>query len=74
MQEIIFEEHYFYQFYKQENDYYLSVLCGTSAQFDITIKFKETEVETYLLKGQDYIVTKANRIFNHPKDFIERKL
>lgn len=74
MQEIIFEEHYFYQFYKQENDYYLSVLCGTVAQFDITIKFTETEVETYLSKGQDYIVTKANLIFKNPKDFIDRKI
>ena len=72
MQEIIFEEHYFYQFYKQENDYYLSVLYQFLSEKSSI--FDHITVETYLLKGQDYIVTKANRIFNHPKDFIERKL
>jgi fructose-specific component phosphotransferase system IIB-like protein len=74
MQEIIFEERYFYQFYKEKDNYYLSVLCGTVAQFDITIKFTETEIETYLLKGKNYIVIKANEIFNDPEKFVSRKI
>ena len=74
MQEIIFEERYFYQFYKEKDNYYLSVLCGTVAQFDITIQLSDTEIKTYHLKGKNYIVIKANEIFNDPEKFVSRKI
>lgn len=74
MQKILLEEHYFYQFYEENDCYFLSVLCGTVAQFDITIQFTAEEMNNFLSKGKDYIIARATEIMDNPANFISRKI
>lgn len=57
----------------QTDEYFLDVACGTVAIFTIKIKLNEDEVESYT-RDPSSIRVLAYDIFDHPKDFLDRRV
>lgn len=72
--EVIFQENWSYTFYKQKDELYLSVVCGMSAVFDMTIKLNQHEIKKYQEKGQSFIIILASQIQYNPSAFLSRKI
>lgn len=74
MKEIILDKPWMFTFEKENNDYYLSVLCGTVVMFEIKIKLNEEEKNNYLLSGETYIVELVESIKNSPNNWMSRNI
>ncbi len=72
--EIILEETWSYTLYKQNDDLYLTAVCGRVAIFEITIKLNNEEIKNYEEKGKDFIVYLARQIQDYPDLFMNRKI
>lgn len=70
--EIIAKSHCDYVFYRDKGSLYLSVECGTTAVFDVTIELKPHEAAEYEKKGMDYIISLADRVRSDPDGYFER--
>ncbi len=57
----------------ETDEYFLDVACGTVAIFTIKIKLNEGEVESYK-KDRSSLRVLAYDIFDHPKDFLNRRV
>lgn len=69
----ITEKHYDYILYKENEEYIFSVLCGTIAVFDVTIKFNQQEQEEYQQKGEAFLDTFSDTIRSNPESFFDRR-
>jgi hypothetical protein len=70
--EIIAESHYDYTFYRENGNLFLSVTCGTTAVFDVTIELKPHEVSEYEKKGTSYIIYLADQVRYDPDAYFKR--
>jgi hypothetical protein len=60
--------------YHNDNDFILSVECGTSAVYDLQIKLNEQEVIEYKAIGDEYIHGLALRINSSPENYESRRI
>ena len=70
----IIEKEYNYILYKDKEEYIFSVLCGTIAVFDVTIKFNQEEQAEYQQKGEAFLDYFSSTIRSYPEDFFERRV
>jgi len=63
-----------YILYQQNNDYFLSVTCGSVALYDVVIRQTNDEKNNYIIKGVDFIDTLAKTISSSPNYFKERHI
>lgn len=71
MKEIL-QEYYNYTLYENEGKLLLSVVCGTVAEFDLTIELNETEKLQFEREGQSFIAYLAGKIRYAPNDYVKR--
>ncbi|RRJ86694.1 hypothetical protein EG240_15855 [Paenimyroides tangerinum] len=74
MRKEIIKKDWDYNFYKNEDKYILSVLCGTVGLFEINIQLSKDEISVYKEKGETYIDELAKSIQNSPSSFSNRNL
>lgn len=63
-----------YSFFKREEGYVLTVVCGGITIFTISIRLNNFELKEFLNKGESYINELAYYIYNSPSLFAERNL
>ncbi|MEO6904163.1 MAG: hypothetical protein ABI315_13575 [Bacteroidia bacterium] len=63
-----------YTFSENNEKYYLSVMCGSIAMFEINIELNANEIAIYKNKGFDFIDEIAKKIQYRPSDYSERNL
>lgn len=74
MNEILREQWSYILYSDRGQDYYLSVLCGTVAQYDINIKLLPDEVQQYKQNGTSFINELAAQIRYNPQAFYDRHI
>ncbi|KOY86394.1 hypothetical protein AD998_09775 [bacterium 336/3] len=70
----ITEKYYDYILYKDNEDYIFSVVCGTIAVFDVTIKLNTQEQKEYQQKGEAFLDTFSSTIRSNPEGFFDRRI
>ena len=63
-----------YRFFERNKKYYLSVMCGGVAVFEINIELNENENLMYKNLGIEYIDGLAKKIQFSPSSYSERNL
>ena len=63
-----------YTFYEKNNLFYLSVMCGSVATFEIVIELSSDETNLYKNEGSDYIEKLAKQIQYSPSSFSDRNI
>jgi hypothetical protein len=58
--------------YQDNDEYILSVVCGTVGIFETVVKLSATEVNSYSEKGDEFIEDLAVKIRFKPKDYANR--
>jgi len=53
--ETIFEKQWSYKFGKEDEDYFLEVVCGSVGIYEIKIQLNDEEIDNYKEKGKEYI-------------------
>ncbi len=73
--EKIEDEHYFYSLWvdRSTDEHFLDVLCGTVAQFTITIRLTSYELLDYK-KDSSTVQTLADNIACSPQSFMSRNI
>lgn len=61
-----------YTFFEDDNKYFLSVLCGSSALFEINLILEEEETALYNTFGEDYIESLAINVKEDPSKYSDR--
>jgi hypothetical protein len=71
----LYEKPYFYTVSRDEktNEYFLEVVCGTTAVFVFRIKLRKNEIEKFL-ENENALETLAYRIMDAPDSFLKRKI
>jgi hypothetical protein len=59
-------------FYKDNDEYILSVVCGTVGIFETVVKLSASEVSSYTEKGDDFIDNLAAQIRFKPENYASR--
>jgi hypothetical protein len=72
--EKILESPWDFIFYREGERHFLSVLCGTTAVFEITIELNAEEMAEYQAKGLDYIRNLARGGQSEPGSWIKRRV
>jgi hypothetical protein len=73
--EIIFQKKWDYTFSKKDNnEFILSVLCGTIALFEFEIILNQSEIDQHNKKGKEFIEYLVQKIRDKPDDWISRKI
>ncbi|TAG92671.1 MAG: hypothetical protein EAZ20_02350 [Bacteroidetes bacterium] len=62
-----------YVLYQNEESYFISVVCGTTAIYDVFFELSAQETKLFLEKGEDYIKTLANQVCGNSEEYIKRK-
>lgn len=68
----IYRSQWNYIFYRDNDRYLLSVVCGTSGLFERNIYLNRDEADNYKNMGKEYIEELAKQIRNSPSDFQDR--
>ena len=63
-----------YILFEKDNEYILSVTCGSVAIFEINIQLSDSESKNYLEKGINYIDVLAKEIQYKPSEFSSRNI
>jgi len=74
MEVILIKKDWDYTLYKKNNQYFLEVICGSVALFEIKIQLNEEEISNYLEKGEVYIEEMARTIQENPSKWKERTI
>lgn len=74
MKQEILKREWEYTFYKEGEYFYLSVLCGSVALYDLIIQLDSNELLQYHEDGQTYLNKLVEEIRNHPSCFIGRSI
>lgn len=61
-----------YTFIEHNGDYFLSVLCGTSAMYNVDIKLSDSELVQYEQTGVLFIGQLARNIQTAPSKYLDR--
>jgi hypothetical protein len=71
---ILSQKQWDYELFGKDEQLYLSVLCGSSALFELQVKLNPSEENKYRTEGEKYIVELAEQIRSKPEDWISRKI
>ena len=63
-----------YRFFEKNMKYYLFVMCGSVAVFEINIELNQDEIQLYKNLGNVYIDELAKKIQFSPSSYAERNL
>lgn len=74
MKQEILKREWEYTFHKEDENFYLSVLCGSVALYDLIIQLDSNELLQYHEDGQTYLNKLVEEIRNHPSRFIGRSI
>ncbi len=72
MKEIL-KEDWKYILYENEGGYFMTVVCGTIAVFDISFQLSEEETKLFLENGKSYIENLASTVSYYPNEYIKRR-
>lgn len=72
MREII-KKRWNYVFYEQNNNFYISVLCGKVGLYDTIVKLNKEELDLYQLEGEEFIDKFAQMIRDNPTQWKNRE-
>lgn len=67
----LINNHLDYSFFEDSSNYFLCVLCGGSALYEINIKLKE-EINMFKKYGVEYIESFVSRIQVNPLIYVDR--
>lgn len=72
---VLYENPYFYTVLTDEKtgEYFLEVVCGTSAIFLLRIKLRKPEIEKFLA-NETALEPLASQILDAPDGFLKRKI
>ena len=72
--ETLYEESYFYAVLRDEKtgEYFLEVTCGTSSLFDVRIKLKKAEIESFE-RERTALGVLAAKILDAPQEYVRRR-
>jgi hypothetical protein len=74
MKQEIIKKDWDYNFYKDEDKYILSVVCGSVALFEIKIQLNSEELKAFDEGGDGYIDKLAKEIQYSPSSFSNRNI
>ena len=72
--EVIAEENWSWMLFAEESRMFLSVLCGSSAMFDINLESSADEQRKYRASGDEFIRTLAADVRSNPAAFVDRSI
>ncbi len=72
MIEVIKKQWNYILYKNDDNEYTLSVLCGTVGLYDVKVKLNDEQVNDYLEKGEEYLDLFAQKIRSNPLEYIEK--
>ena len=55
--------------YQDQEEYYLSVICGSVAIFETSIRLSKSEYVQYSQQGSDILDRISSKVRNSPKDY-----
>ena len=55
--------------YQDQEEYYLSVICGSVGIFDTNIRLTKSEYAQYSQQGSEILDRIASKVRNSPKDY-----
>lgn len=73
MKEIL-KKNWSYKLFEDNEQFYLKVLCGSVALFDITIKLNNEELYCYNTEGEAFIERFVKEIQYSPSKFSDRNI
>ena len=63
-----------YILYRYNDDFVLSVLCGTVGVFDVNIELDKEEKAKYLSEGIDFINNLSYKVSGSPTSYSDRRI
>ncbi|MBR1639946.1 MAG: hypothetical protein IJ688_11220 [Treponema sp.] len=54
--------------------YYLEVLCGSVALYEIRVQLSKSEINAYIKYGKIFCTKKAEEVRKNPQNFINMKI
>ncbi len=63
-----------YIFYEKEGNYFLKIIVGSVAIFEVNIKLNASELSLFKKNGLDYIENLAKNIQNSPSKYANRTI
>ncbi|MEC4088084.1 hypothetical protein [Pseudoalteromonas rubra] len=70
---VVDEENWSWILFQNQNDMYLTVLCGGVAMFNVDIQLTQTEIASYKSFGRGFIVELAESVAFNPGAYSRRK-
>ncbi len=70
---ILHQAHYDFTFYEEGGKLFLSVVCGTTAVFDITFPLHAKELQSYEAEGNSFIESLVYRVRDFPDEYANRR-
>ncbi|WP_125780768.1 hypothetical protein [Pseudoalteromonas rubra] len=70
---VVDEESWSWLLFQDQNDMYLTVLCGGVAMFNVDIQLSQAEVSSYRSFGRSFIEELAKSIAFNPSVYSSRK-
>lgn len=69
---LIDAEHAGHEFFDVDGHLYLTVTCGTTAVFDLTVELSPEERDEYAGRGIPFVRELADRVRCYPSEFQDR--
>ncbi|WP_294302615.1 hypothetical protein [uncultured Chryseobacterium sp.] len=71
--QVLIKRNWQYILYKENQKYFLEVICGGAAMFELKISLNSEEIDDYLSHGEIFIDKLAEKIRNSPGEYLDRK-
>ena len=69
---VLINEQWNYQLLKKDNDYFLSVICGTAGLFEVEFKLTKDEVSDYEKNGKECVDKLVSFVRSDPEKYMSR--
>ena len=72
--ECLEKENWCYRLLRDDEKYYLEVLCGSVALYEICVQLSKSEINEYIKYGKIFCTKKAEEVRKNPQNFINMKI
>ena|GEM_PF-2723519 len=64
-------ENWSWRLTSEGKDFYLEVMCGTSALYEVSVKLTKDEIKLYRECGKEFCEKKAAEVRYNPRKFVQ---
>ena len=68
------KENWCYRLLRDNENYYLAVLCGSVALYEICVQLSKNEINEYIKYGKTFCNNKAEEVRKNPNNFVNIKI